>query len=63
MLLRGIAVWALIAAAASIYLASQSDEPMNFTPAAIQGIVAFAVLMALARIVDALETIAENTKR
>lgn len=63
MLLRVIAVFALIATGFSVFMMFSSGQPMMFGPAAIQGVVAFAVLMALANIVDSLKAIAENTKK
>ena len=63
MLLRIIAGGALIGSLFALFMAFTSGQPMNFGPAAIQGLVAFAVLMALAEIVDTLKSIAENTKK
>jgi hypothetical protein len=63
MLLRLIAWVALLTAGVAVFMAFTTGQPMIFGPAAVQGVVAFAVLMALAKIVDSLETIAANSKK
>ncbi|MGC8202300.1 hypothetical protein ACP2AV_06300 [Aliiroseovarius sp. PTFE2010] len=63
MLLRLIAVFALLGSLGGVFMAFNSGQPQAFGPAIIQGIVAFAVLWALANIVDFLEVIAENSEK
>ncbi|WP_162798484.1 hypothetical protein [Sulfitobacter sp. SK012] len=63
MMLRILAFGALFSGAFGIFLGFSLDQPWMYGTAAIQSIVAFAVLMALAEIVDRLRTIAEKTKQ
>ena len=63
MLLRLIAALALLSTGLALVLAFLTGQTEIYIAAAIQGVVAFAVLLALANIVDYLEIIAENSKK
>ena len=63
MLLRVMAAGSFIVMIFAIYMAVTSGTPMMYGPTAVQGLVAYAVLLAIAEIVDNLKIIVENTKK